>query len=130
MKKIFMFTATTLAFFVIIVAIFWLLTQKSDNNYAPPLKEESQTTNIENTSHVCAKEEEEEKEKNFKENTLYCVKEYKGNIAVFENSKEKPFRITNIAVDELPTEDQKLLKQGIKVSNQEELNNLIEDYCS
>lgn len=127
MKKIFMFTATTLAFFLIIVAIFWLLPQKDDNDYAS-LNEKPQTTNSENTSHVCAKEE--EKGKKIKENTLYCIKEYKGNIAVFENSKEKPFRITNIAVDELPTEDQKLLKQGIEVSNQEELNNLIEDYCS
>ena len=81
------------------------------------------------TSHVCEKQE-QKKEKIFKHGSTYCIKEYKGNIAVFEQSKEKPFRITNIAVDELPTEDQKLLKKGIEVSGQEELNNLIEDYCS
>ncbi len=126
MKKIFMFTATTLGFFVIIIALFWLLSQKNDNMTAP--KTEPTTNKSEETSHVCAKEK--EKEQIVSGGTTYCIKEYKGNIAVFEQSKEKPFKITNIAVDELPTEDQKLLKQGIEVSGQEELNNLIEDYCS
>lgn len=125
MKKVFMFTATTLGFFVVIIALFWLLSQKNDNITAPKIDPPSSSSG--GASHVCAKEE---KEKSYKSGSTYCVKEYKGNIAVFEQSKEKPFKITNIAVDELPTEDQKLLKKGIEVSGQEELNNLIEDYCS
>ena len=127
MKKVFMFTATTLGLFVVIIVLFWLLSQKNYN--ITDLKNEPSAGNSGETSHVCAKEE-EKKEKICKNGSTYCIKEYKGNIAVFEQSKEKPFRITNIAVDELPTEDQKLLKKGIEVSGQEELNNLIEDYCS
>lgn len=125
MKKIFMFITTTLGLFLIIVALFWMLSPK--NGQEITLNEEPSAINSQETSHVLAKKEEKEK---IKKSALYCIKEYKGNIAVFEESKEKPFRITTIAVDELPAEDQKLLKQGIEVSGQEELNNLIEDYCS
>lgn len=125
MKKTFMFTATTLGLFVIIVTLFWMLSQKNDQDIT--LKEEPTTKESQDISHVLAKEK---KEKKIKKSDSYCVKEYRGNIAIFEKSKEKPFKITNIAVGELPTEDQKLLKQGIEVSGQEELNNLIEDYCS
>ena len=125
MKKIFMFTATTLGLFIIIITLFWILPIKNNTN--TNLKEEPPATDPQETSHVYAKEKKEEK---IKKSAPYYVKEYKGNIAVFEGSKKKPFKITNIAVGELPTEDQKLLKQGIEVSGQEELNNLIEDYCS
>lgn len=125
MKKIFMFTTTTLGFFVIIVALFWLFPQKNDRDTNP--NEAPAPAGPQEPSYACAKEK---TEKPIKKNSLYYVKEYKGNIAVFEESKEKPFRITNIAVDELPAEDQKLLKQGIEVSGKEELNDLIEDYCS
>ena len=120
-----MFTATTLGLFVIIITLFWILPIKNNTN--TNLKEEPPATDPQETSHVYAKEKKEEK---IKKSAPYYVKEYKGNIAVFEGSKKKPFKITNIAVGELPTEDQKLLKQGIEVSGQEELNNLIEDYCS
>ncbi len=62
--------------------------------------------------------------------SYYIVKEYKGNVAVFESGKETPFRITEVHLAELPSADRKLLEKGIKASNQEELNCILEDYCS
>ena len=60
----------------------------------------------------------------------YTVKNYKGNIAVFEQGKDAPFRTTGIAVKELPPADRALLDKGINASDQEELNLILEDYCS
>ncbi len=60
----------------------------------------------------------------------YTIKDYKGNIAVFEQGKEAPFRNTGIIINELPPADRSLLEKGINVSNQEELNLVLEDYCS
>ena len=65
-----------------------------------------------------------------KSNLTYVVKEYNGNVAVFVSGKDLPFRITDVSLDELPSGDQKLLKTGIIVSTQEELNSILEDYCS
>ncbi len=62
--------------------------------------------------------------------TGYTVKDYKGTIAVFEQGKDKPFRTTGIAVNELPPADRALLEKGIDASDQEELNLILEDYCS
>lgn len=60
----------------------------------------------------------------------YIVKNHKGNIAIFEQGKEVPFRTTDIVVKELPPADRALLEKGIDASNQEELNSILEDYCS
>lgn len=60
----------------------------------------------------------------------YCVKEYKGNIAVFESGNDMPFKTTGISVSELPPEDRKLLEKGIIVLNEKDLNTIMEDYCS
>lgn len=60
----------------------------------------------------------------------YTVKNHKGNIAVFEQGKDTPFRTTGIAVKELPPADRALLEKGINASDQEELNLILEDYCS
>ena len=60
----------------------------------------------------------------------YMVKEYKGKIAVFEDGQNKPFRITDIAIKDLPKADKEFLEKGISVSGKEELNQILEDYCS
>lgn len=60
----------------------------------------------------------------------YEVKEYKGNIAVFEVGEKKPFRVTDIEVKNLPETDQKELSAGIKAPDDEKLQTLLEDYLS
>lgn len=60
----------------------------------------------------------------------YCVKEYKGNIAVFESGSDMPFKTTSVSVSELPPEDRKLLEEGIVVSSEKDLSTIMEDYCS
>lgn len=60
----------------------------------------------------------------------YIVKEFNGNIAVFEKGNENPFKVTEVSIYNLPKRDQELLKEGIEVPNQDELNILLEDLCS
>lgn len=70
----------------------------------------------------------EKKEKPKKQG--YEIKEYKGNIAVFESGEKKPFRVTEIEVKNLPEADRKELKSGIEAPNDEKLTELLEDYLS
>lgn len=60
----------------------------------------------------------------------YVVKSYKEHVSVFEENNSTPLKITNVLVSDLPQADQEMLKKGIKVCGQQELNLLIEDYCS
>lgn len=60
----------------------------------------------------------------------YVVREFNGNIAVFEKGMQKPFQITHIEVTSLPELDQVILKEGIEAINQNELTSILEDYCS
>lgn len=62
--------------------------------------------------------------------TGYTVKEYNGGIAVFSDRDDKPFRVTDVDIRSLPQKDQEELKAGIHVTNLEEVNRLMEDYCS
>ncbi|MCI9272361.1 MAG: hypothetical protein HFE39_00175 [Clostridiales bacterium] len=61
---------------------------------------------------------------------LYTIKEYQGNIAVYMEGVDRPFRITDVDVRTLPQLDQERLESGIQVSGADELNRLLEDYCS
>lgn len=67
---------------------------------------------------------------NCNKNTLYELKEYEGNIAIFKSNEKSPYKITSILIKELPEKDREILKKGIKVSSENELNTLLEDYCS
>lgn len=60
----------------------------------------------------------------------YELKEYEGTIAIFKTGKKAPLKTTSIAVNDLPKTDREMLKTGIKASSEEELNVLLEDYCS
>ena len=68
---------------------------------------------------------EEEKE------TIYIIKEYKGNIAIYvldENGKENLRETTSIITKYLPEIDRQKLEIGIRVTGKEELNKVLEDY--
>ena len=60
----------------------------------------------------------------------YVVKNFNGNIAVFEEGAAEPFKITDVPINTLPYNDQNNLEKGIIVSSKEELNSLLEDLCS
>ena len=62
------------------------------------------------------------------ENTSYIVKEYGGQVCIFEEGESLPRRNTGIYTATLPNQDQARLKDGISVSTQEELSSLLEDY--
>lgn len=99
-----------LGFFVIMCVIFvFCVNQKSDKNSGnasdmPPMESKS--------------------------NLMYVVKEYNGNIAVFEENCDIPFKITDVRLSDFPDEDKKLLNKGIEASSSQELNCILEDYCS
>ncbi len=60
----------------------------------------------------------------------YIVKDFNGNIAVFENGSNTPFKVTEVCTNTLPKVDQERLAEGIIVHSQTELNTLLEDLCS
>lgn len=60
----------------------------------------------------------------------YIVKDFNGNIAVFEGDSKTPFKITEVCTNTLPKLDQEKLINGIVVNSQIELNTLLEDLCS
>ena len=60
----------------------------------------------------------------------YVVKNFNGNIAVFESGAAEPFKITDVSINTLPYNDQNNLEKGISVNSKEELNSLLEDLCS
>lgn len=63
-------------------------------------------------------------------NSSYIVKSFNGNVAVFECDDCRPFKITDVPINSLPYTDQEMLKKGIAVNSKNELNKLLEDYCS
>ncbi len=64
------------------------------------------------------------------EDEYFLIKNYKGKVAVFEGSSERPFFISDVSVNNLPKNDREILKDGIRASTKREINRLIEDYCS
>ena len=62
--------------------------------------------------------------------TVYTVRTYEGRIGIFLNDSEVPFEELDVDVGLLPEADQVLLEEGIRVTDREHLNRLIEDYES
>ena len=60
----------------------------------------------------------------------YTVKEYEGHIGVFYNDESIPYQEIDVDVSSLPQVDRELLKNGIKVTDTDKLNSIIEDYES
>lgn len=60
----------------------------------------------------------------------YIVKDFNGNIAVYESNSDKPFKVTDVPISSMPKADQEMLKSGIMVKGESELQSLLEDLCS
>ena len=60
----------------------------------------------------------------------YIIKNFNGSLAVFENGKISPIRITDVDISSLPLVDQQLLQEGIMIENENDLSAMLEDYCS
>ena len=59
----------------------------------------------------------------------YMMREYDGKLAVF-NDDGSVYKVYEINVELLPEYDQKLLKEGIQITGEEELRARVEDYTS
>lgn len=60
----------------------------------------------------------------------YIVKDFNGNIAVFNSFEKEPIKVIDVYTASLPVADQEMLLKGISVKNYEELSVLLEDLCS
>jgi hypothetical protein len=60
----------------------------------------------------------------------YILREYEGKIGIFLNDNAEPYQQIDVDVSTFSQEDQRLLKEGIKVYSTEDLNRKIEDYES
>ena len=61
---------------------------------------------------------------------IYIVKNFNGNIAVYESGQDIPFKVTDVPVNSLSYTDQEIIKSGILVNSKTELVKILEDYCS
>lgn len=136
MKKIIFVTSIICLFFVL--GIFYIFFY---NNNLFLLNKNNNTSNIIDTSMNFEKNSSEQiiledNNINSQENNIenYEIKNHNGYIAVFKLNNNIntniPMKITSINVKDLPEFDQKLLQAGIKVNNLQELNIILEDYCS
>ncbi|BCI59847.1 BofC C-terminal domain-containing protein [Solibaculum mannosilyticum] len=58
----------------------------------------------------------------------WVMRDYQGKIAVFQDGNDDPTQVLDIYVNSLPEHDQDLLESGIRIDDQKELQQLIEDY--
>ena len=61
-------------------------------------------------------------------NYEYTIKDYKGRIAIFKYGKELPLEIFDIYTDSLPKTDSMRIEEGIDITDEKELQKIIEDY--
>jgi len=59
---------------------------------------------------------------------VYVVKDYNGMVAVFRTGSNLPDEVLDCPLDSLPPEEVQRLKEGIPVSNEQELQKLIEAF--
>ena len=57
----------------------------------------------------------------------YTIRDYGGKVAVFETDSETPLVVYEIYTHLLPENDIELLRRGIKVATQEQLQTRLED---
>lgn len=62
------------------------------------------------------------------EETLYTLKDYNGQIALFINDNKMPSELYNIFTKSLPETDANALKEGVTAENKNELSVLLEEY--
>jgi len=61
---------------------------------------------------------------------LYLVKQYNGNIGVFNAGEDTPFKVIETDVSLLPSFDRIALEDGIEIYTEGELDSIIEDFDS
>ena len=109
MKKFIIIPAFILSLLVLIVAVKSIDNASLEKTHAKE-KTESNTENL---------------------SVIYVLKEYNDTLGVFKPNYETPERIIDtVIVSTLNEYDQLLLKNGIEVHSEEELQSLIEDYDS
>lgn len=62
--------------------------------------------------------------------TVYIVKEYQNVIGVFFEEEGIPFRVIDVPVSTLPEADQKMFEEGIRISDEKNLQKFLENYES
>ena len=62
--------------------------------------------------------------------TVYIVKEYQNVIGVFFEEEGIPFRVIDVPVSTLPEEDKKMFEEGIRISDEKDLQKFLENYES
>ena len=60
----------------------------------------------------------------------YCLRDWQGYIAVFEDGRQTPKTVTDIPTETLNNVDREKLKTGIEAETREELLSLLEDLSS
>ncbi len=58
----------------------------------------------------------------------YVIKDYNGRVAVFQNGSDRPEEILDCPLDSLPQEEALRVRNGIPVSDEAQLQRLIEAY--
>lgn len=56
------------------------------------------------------------------------LKEYNGKVALYDSNNTTPVSVYNIYIDSLPQNDQKSLKEGIKIESDNHLDKILQDY--
>ncbi len=59
--------------------------------------------------------------------SCYILREYEGNIALFKEGEEEPIAVYSAPMEDINPADQKLLREGIRISGMTEVARLIED---
>lgn len=59
---------------------------------------------------------------------VYTVKEFNGKVAIFEYGEKLPFQILECPISSLPQDEADKIITGIDISNEKQLQNLIEAY--
>ena len=61
---------------------------------------------------------------------IYILGEHEGKLAVLSPDKNFVHEVFSVYINTLPVYDRELLREGIKIKSDEELNSLLEDYNS
>ena len=62
--------------------------------------------------------------------TEYTIADYKGRIAVFEKGMATPIDVYDIFTSSMPEPDRIMLKKGIEIKNESELEEYLADFTS
>ena len=61
---------------------------------------------------------------------IYLLGIKDGYLALWKKTENKPLAVYQLRVEMLPPEDQKALQQGIPITDEQQLQHILEDYLS